>query len=96
MTMFKVGVPYHFVVHNPGKEEHELILIAPMAAGWMSMEDMAKMAIGHIEEDDLQARATATLDVTFEQPYPAGTLEMACHIKQHYEKGMKLPIVVAS
>jgi uncharacterized cupredoxin-like copper-binding protein len=94
LTTFKVGVPYHFVVQNPGDVEHELMLVEPIAAGTMSMEEMDEMAIAHIEDEDLQAGDTATLDVTFEEPYPAGTLEMACHIEQHYERGMLLPIVV--
>lgn len=94
VSTFKVGIPYHFVVRNTGDEEHELMLVEPIAAGAMSMEEMDKMAIAHIEEDDLEAGDTATLDVTFDQPYPAGTLEMACHIEQHYQNGMLLPIVV--
>jgi uncharacterized cupredoxin-like copper-binding protein len=72
------------------------MLVEPIAAGAMSMEEMDQMAIAHIEEDDLEAGDTATLDVTFDQPYPAGTLEMACHIEQHYQNGMLLPIVVES
>ena len=64
-TTFKVGVPYHFVVQNPGDEEHELMFVEPIAAGTMSMEEMDEMAIAHIEDEDLQAGDTATLDVTF-------------------------------
>ena len=94
LTTFKVGVPYRFVVNNTGDEEHELMFVEPIAPGTMSMEEMDEMAIAHIEDEDLQAGDTATIDVTFEQAYPAGTLEMACHVEQHYEKGMVLPIVV--
>ncbi len=96
LTTFKVGVPYHFVVHNVGDEEHEFMIIMPIAAGAMNMEAMDEMAVGHIEEDDLQAGDTSSVDVTFDRAYPAGTLEFACHIKQHYQKGMVLPIVVES
>jgi uncharacterized cupredoxin-like copper-binding protein len=94
ITTFKVGVPYHFVVHNVGDEEHEFMIVKPIAAGTMDMEAMDEMAVGHIEEDDLGAGATSAVDVTFDKAYPAGTLELACHIKQHYQKGMVLPIVV--
>ena len=94
LTTFEVGVPYHFVVHNVGDEEHELMIVEPIAAGTMDMEAMDEMAVGHIEEDDLAAGATSSVDVTFDRPYPAGTLELACHIGQHYQNGMVLPIVV--
>jgi uncharacterized cupredoxin-like copper-binding protein len=94
MTTFKVGVPYRFVVDNIGDIHHEFMLVQPMAPGMMSMEEMDKMAIGHIEESDMQAHQTASIDVTFTRPYPAGTLEMACHIEQHYQNGMHLPITV--
>lgn len=96
LTTFKVGVPYHFVVHNVGDEEHEFMVVMPIAAGTMDMEAMDEMAVGHIEEDDLLVGDTASVDVTFDKAYPAGTLELACHIKQHYENGMVLPIVVES
>lgn len=96
LTTFKVGVPYHFVVHNVGDEEHEFMIVMPIAAGAMDMEAMDELAVGHIEEDDLLAGDTSSVDVTFDKAYPAGTLEFACHIEQHYEKGMVLPIVVES
>ena len=35
---------------------------------------MDDMAVGHIEEDDLQPAHTTSLDVTLAEPYPAGTL----------------------
>jgi uncharacterized cupredoxin-like copper-binding protein len=51
-------------------------------------------ALAHIEEADLQPGQTASVDYTFLQPYPDGTLEFACHLPDHYEKGMHLSIVV--
>jgi uncharacterized cupredoxin-like copper-binding protein len=94
LTTFKVGVHYHFVVHNVGAIAHEFMLVQPIAPGMMSMDEMDKMAMGHIEFSNLQAHQSATVDVTFPKPYPAGTIEMACHVGQHYEKGMHIPIVV--
>ena len=94
VTTFKVGVPYHFVVHNVGAIAHEFMVVQPIAGGMMSMEDMDKMAMGHIEFSDMQAHQSATVDVTFTKPYPPGTIEMACHVGRHYEKGMHIPIVV--
>jgi uncharacterized cupredoxin-like copper-binding protein len=94
LTTFKVGVPYHFVVHNPSTETHEFMVVEPIAAGAMTMEMMDGMALAHIEENDLKVQQTTTIDVTFTKPYPAGMLEFSCHIRDHYEKGMRLPIVV--
>jgi mono/diheme cytochrome c family protein/uncharacterized cupredoxin-like copper-binding protein len=93
-TTFTVGVPYHFVVHNTGQADHEFMIVEPIAAGEMPMEMMDDMAVGHIEEDDLVPAQTTTLDVTFTEPYPAGSLELSCHVGEHYQKGMHLPIVV--
>lgn len=94
LTTFKVGVPYHFQVANVGKVAHEFMILQPIPAGTMEMEQMDKMAVGHIEEDDLSPGATKSVDVTFTKSYPPGTLEMACHVGAHYQAGMRLPIVV--
>lgn len=94
MTTFKVGVPYHFIVTNQGTVEHEFMIVKPIKAGTMDMEEMDSMALADIEDDDLKPGTTATVDLTFTQPAPAGTLEFACHLPKHYEAGMKLPITV--
>jgi uncharacterized cupredoxin-like copper-binding protein len=94
MTTFKVGVPYHFIVTNKGTVEHEFMIVKPIEAGTMDMEEMDSMALADIEDDDLQPGQTASVDYTFTKAYPAGTLEFSCHIKGHYEAGMKLPITV--
>ena len=94
LTTFQVGVPYHFIVKNTGKVEHEFMIVKPIPAGQMDMEQMDSMALAHIEEDDLQPGQTATVDYTFKQAYPEGTLEFSCHLAGHYEAGMKLPITV--
>ena len=94
LTTFKVGVPYHFVVVNKGKVPHEFMIVKPIPAGQMDMEQMDNLALAHIEADDLQPGQTATVDYTFKQAYPEGTMEFACHLPGHYEAGMKLPIIV--
>lgn len=98
MTEFQVGVPYHFVVTNEGAVEHEIMIMPPLTEDQMGMAmDMAaldEMALALIEEDELPSGATATMDFTFTESAPAGTLEFACHTPGHYEAGMKLPIIV--
>jgi uncharacterized cupredoxin-like copper-binding protein len=92
-TSFKVGVPYHFVISNNGTVPHEFDIIQPQS-GQMTPEQVQQSALAHINQTDLAAGATATLDYTFSQEYPQGTLELACHLPGHYEAGMKIPIVV--
>lgn len=95
LTSFKVGVPYHFIITNEGAIDHELMIIQPMMPGMdMTMEEMDAMALAYVEEDELTPGATQTLDYTFTEPAPAGSLEMSCHIEGHYEAGMRLPITV--
>ncbi len=95
LTSFKVGVPYRFVVTNAGKVPHELMIMPPVTGEMkgMSMEELDKMALAMIKEEDLPAGATKTLDFTF-TTLPTGSLEFACHVPGHYEAGMRLPITV--
>jgi uncharacterized cupredoxin-like copper-binding protein len=93
-TTFQVGVPYHFVVKNEGTVPHEIMIMEPMEGTGMDMEEMDALALAHIEADELEPGDTATLDYTFEEAAPEGTLEFACHVKGHYEQEMRLPIVV--
>jgi uncharacterized cupredoxin-like copper-binding protein len=94
LTSFQVGTPYHFVVTNKGNVPHEIMIVKPVEAGMMDMEEMDAMALAHIEGEDLPVGATAPMDYTFTEPAQLGALEFACHIEGHYEQGMKLPIEV--
>jgi len=97
-TSFEVGVPYHFVIKNEGAINHEMMIMAPLTEMQMSMdmdmEEMDAMALAMIEEDELTPGSTMTLDYTFTESAPAGTLEFACHVEGHYIAGMKLPFTV--
>jgi uncharacterized cupredoxin-like copper-binding protein len=97
-TTFSVGVPYHFIVTNAGSVPHEIMIMpAMMNGGMMSnmpMEQLDKMALAHIESDDLLPGATKTVDYTFTKPAPAGTLEFACYLSGHHEAGMHEAITV--
>jgi uncharacterized cupredoxin-like copper-binding protein len=94
MTSFKVGVPYHFIVTNQGSVAHEFEIMPP-ATGQLTADQIQKMSLAGIGQNDLGAGATATLDYTFTQEYPQGALEFACHLPGHYEAGMHVPIVVS-
>jgi len=95
---FQTGVPYHFVVTNNGRINHEFMISPQMMShnmnmgGRMSMAEMDKMALGMIHADDLPPGATQTLDVTFPPQNHAMALELACWVQGHHEAGMFLPI----
>lgn len=96
VSTFKAGVSYHFVVENTGALAHELMIVEPIEAGMMDMEEMDAMALHVIEEDDLEAGSTAEFDYTFPADAVGTPLEFACHISGHYELGMRAPITVES
>jgi uncharacterized cupredoxin-like copper-binding protein len=91
ITTFKVGQLYKFVLVNEGKAIHEFV-IAPPRKGNEDHEDLDKLALLHA--DQLSAGQSTTIDYTFKQPAPAGTLEIECSYPGHYEEGMHMPIVV--
>lgn len=95
LTEFQTGVTYRFVVTNNGAIPHEFMIISPMQnASDMTMEELDEMALVVVEEDDFPSGATQTVEYTFTEAAPAGSLEFACHTPGHYEAGMKLPITV--
>ena len=95
LDTFEIGVPYHFIITNEGAVNHELMIMEPMMPGMdMTMEEMDAMALAFVEEDELTPGTTQTLDYTFTEAAPAGSLELGCHIEGHYEAGMVLPIAV--
>jgi uncharacterized cupredoxin-like copper-binding protein len=95
---FQSGRTYQFVVTNRGVSEHEFMTMpAAMGSthmGTMSMEDMHKIALFHLDAEDLPAGATRTVTYTFRNAAPAGQLEFTCYVPGHYESGMHTPISV--
>jgi uncharacterized cupredoxin-like copper-binding protein len=93
MTTFQVGVPYHFIVTNNGTVNHEFDIIPPEPAGTPETQVQAD-SLARLTQDQLPPGTTATLDYTFTQAYPAGSLEFACHLPGHYDAGMHTSIIV--
>jgi len=90
-TTFTKGVVYHFVVTNKGAVLHELMAVPTSTAHGTEEEiDAARL----FEVEDVDVGQTKTLDYTFKDVAPAGTLEFACHQPGHYEQGMHLDITV--
>lgn len=92
LTTFTHNSAYHFVITNKGAVQHEFMIVAPMMGMNLSMQEMDKMALAHIPT--INPGETRTLDYTFAQTASPGKLEFACHITDHYQRGMHLGIVV--
>jgi uncharacterized cupredoxin-like copper-binding protein len=98
-TTFTTGITYHFVVTNQGKQNHELMLIPPVSGNLgmgSNMDNLDKMALFVVGADKLASGATQHIDYTFTQPAAPGKLEFACHVGDHYQRGMRLSITVTS
>jgi uncharacterized cupredoxin-like copper-binding protein len=91
ITTFKVGQHYKLVLVNEGAVIHEFV-IAPVRRAGQSREDVDNVSLFHA--DQINAGQSMTVDFTFKQPAPAGTLEFECNYPGHYEAGMHTPIVV--
>jgi uncharacterized cupredoxin-like copper-binding protein len=95
VSTFTAGTSYHFVVTNEGKTAHELMIMpSAMNMNGMSMDDMHKMALAHIEQ--FNPGETKTVDYTFASSAAGSRPEFACHLAGHYEAGMKLDVMVSS
>jgi uncharacterized cupredoxin-like copper-binding protein len=98
VTEFRTGIPYRFVVTNVGAVNHEFMIMPPLSEDQMGMamdmHELDETALAMIEEDELLPGVTKSLEYTFTETAPSGTLEFACHTPGHYEAGMKLPITV--
>jgi uncharacterized cupredoxin-like copper-binding protein len=92
-TTFQPNVPYHFVVSNKGTLAHEFRIMPPVS-GQPTPDEFQKQTLAMLSSADLTPGSTKTLDYTFTQAYPSGSLELACHTPGHYEAGMHVPITV--
>jgi uncharacterized cupredoxin-like copper-binding protein len=93
-TTFKVGVPYKFVVINGGNRVHNFNINKPAEMTTNGIRAALDNAILKIPNEQLQPGMTATVEFTFTEAAPAGTLEFSCLIERHYRSGQILPIIV--
>jgi len=95
IATFKVGVPYVFTVTNMGRRAHIFSISNPVTNVTASGMDAAKSAaLVFVSQDELTPGEVVTVEYTFTDPAPDGTLEFACLILMHYKMGQFLPIVV--
>ena len=91
IATFKVGQHYKFVLVNNGSVIHEFVITNVRKPG-QTREDLDAVALYHA--DQINPGQSLTVDFTFKQAAPAGTLEFECAYPGHYEAGMHTPIVV--
>ena len=91
ITTFKVGQHYKLDLVNEGSVIHEFV-IAPVRKAGQSREDLDSVSLYHA--DQINPGQSMTVDFTFKQAAPAGTLEFECSYPGHYEAGMHTAIIV--
>jgi uncharacterized cupredoxin-like copper-binding protein len=91
-TTFSQNVIYHFTVTNNDTQAHAFAIMPPVASNHVDTAIMQDMAVARI--DTINPGETKTLDVTFQQAEPPGSMEFASHLIGQYEAGMHVGITV--
>jgi len=95
LTTFQVGVPYTFVITNTGRHAHNFNVSTPVSVAG-SLEAAFSGALLAVEQNQLGAGASVTVEFTFPESAAGQLLEFSCLIRRHYEDGMLLPITVTN
>ena len=95
LTSFQVGVPYTFVITNAGRHGHNFNISTPVSVAG-SLQDALKTALLAVDQDQLGAGASVTVEYTFPASAAGANLEFSCLIRRHYDDGMWLPITITS
>ena len=93
LTAFQVGVPYTFVITNTGPHGHNFNISTPVAVAG-SLKDALATALLAVDQDQLGAGDSVTVDYTFPVSAAGTDLEFSCLIRRHYDDGMFQPITV--
>ena len=95
LDTFQVGVPYTFVITNVGRHGHNFNISTPVSVVG-SLQDALKTALLAVDQDQLGAGASVTVEYTFPASAAGANLEFSCLIRRHYDDGMWLPITITS
>ena len=87
-TTFAVGQEYTFVATNAGGFPHEMV-IEPAGGNDEPLEADGQAA----EIEGIEPGQSASLTWTFTEP---GTYQIACHVRDHYPRGMVVTIRVTA
>ena len=93
LTAFQVGVPYTFVITNAGRHAHNFNISTPVSVVG-SLQDALNTALLAVDQDQLDAGASVTVEYTFSDSAAGANLEFSCLIRRHYQDGMYLAITV--
>jgi len=93
LITFQVGVPYTFVITNTGRHAHNFNVNVPVSVTG-SLEAAFSGALLAVEQNQLGAGASVTVEFTFPDSAAGQLLEFSCLIRRHYEDGMLLPITI--
>ena len=93
LTAFQVGVPYTFVITNAGRHAHNFNISTPVSVAG-SLQDALNTALLAVDQDQLDAGASVTVEYTFPDSAAGANLEFSCLIRRHYQDGMYLAITV--
>jgi uncharacterized cupredoxin-like copper-binding protein len=94
VKVFRVGVPYHFIITNGSNNYHAFTFIPDKPDGtplnkYTQYKDML------IGIDLIYPGTIDSVNYTF-KPSTMGKYEMACQMRGHYMAGMRLPVSVVS
>ena len=95
LISFQVGVPYTFVITNAGNRGHNFNISTPVSVVG-SLQDALKTALLAVDQDQLGAGASVTVEYTFPDSAAGANLEFSCLIRRHYDDGMYLAITVTN
>ena len=90
-TSFRVGETYIFAVANEGQEVHEFVIEPPGSEEEAALETDEDGEAREGEIEDIAPGQTAELEWTFTEP---GDFQFACHLLDHYQRGMVVEIEV--
>ena len=97
LTTFQVGQTYIFAVGNEGQEVHEFVIEPAGSEEEAALEaeegaeDEENGEEREAEIEDIAPGQTAELEWTFTEP---GDFQFACHLLDHYQRGMVVEVEV--
>ncbi len=91
LTTFQVGQTYVFAIGNEGQNLHEFVIEPAGSDEEDALEAEVNGEEREAEVEDLAPGVTSELEWTFTEP---GDFQFACHLLDHYQRGMVIEIEV--